>query len=368
MVSESDVCIKNEKLLKKTSNQKKEGKAMIRGSRQIMFDWSKILWKPSFLAFALSILCLICYGAKEAVCQSDYPNKPITIYVGYAAGGQTDIAVRKLAPEVSKSLGQPVVVENKPGAGSIVAAGFISKQAPDGYRLAAIASSALIRAPHMQQVPYDPFKDITPLIQLIINVPGIFVKADSSLKSFVDFAKLAKMSSEPIKCAIAGTGSGNHLTLEALKKKYGFNLEVVPFQGDAPSNTAILGGHLPVGCGSTGGFGTLVKQGELRLLALFGDSRINFFPEVPTGKELGYDLALDAKMIIVGPPNLSPLVIQRLEDAFSGPIGSPGYQKMLKDMCVTNEPYRGSKALQKLLLDEDKLNKEIIRTSGLAKE
>jgi tripartite-type tricarboxylate transporter receptor subunit TctC len=112
----------------------------------------------------------------------------------------------------------------------------------------------------------------------------------------------------------------------------------------------------------------LVKQGELRLLALFGDSRVNFFPEVPTGKELGYDLVLDAKMIIVGPANLPSLVTQKLEDAFSAPINSPGYQKMLKDLCVTNEPFRGSKALQKLLLEEDKLNKEIIRTSGLAKE
>ena len=106
-------------------------------------------------------LCLILSflpDNREALCQTDYPNKPITIFVGFAAGGQTDIAARKLASEVSKYLGQPVVVENKPGAGGIVAAAFISKQEPDGYRFAAISNSSLIRAPHMQQVPYDPLK------------------------------------------------------------------------------------------------------------------------------------------------------------------------------------------------------------------
>jgi tripartite-type tricarboxylate transporter receptor subunit TctC len=320
------------------------------------------------MVFVASLILFFLCGNQEAVGQSDYPSKPITIYVGFAAGGQTDIAARKLAPEVAKYLGQPVVVENKPGAGGIIAAAFISKQEPDGYRFAAISNSSLIRAPHMQQVPYDPFKDITPLAQLMINVPGIIVRSDSPLKNFKDFIKLAKGSVEPVKYAHVGIGTGPHLALEALKKKYGFNLEAVPFNGDAPTNTAIQGGHLPVGASSTGGFGALVKQGELRLLVLFGDDALDFFPGVPIAREFGYDLSLDAKQILVGPPKLPPAIIQKVETAFAQAINSPGYKKLMKDMCVTAEPFRGNQELSKLLAKEYEMNGEIIRMCGLGKK
>lgn len=317
------------------------------------------------------LLCIILFSfpdGQEAFGQSDYPNKPITIYVGFAPGGQTDIAARKLASEVSKQLGQPVVVENKPGAGGIVAAAFISKQEPDGYRFAAISNSSLIRAPHMQQVPYDPFKEITPLAQLMINVPGIIVKADSSIKTFKDFVNLSKGSVQPTRYAHVGVGTGPHLAMEALRKKYGFNLEAVPFNGDAPTNTTIQGGHLLVGASSTGGFGALVKQGELRVLVLFGDEPLDFFPGVPIAKEFGYDLSLDAKQILVGPSKLPSPIIQKIEAAFANAINSPRYKKLMQDMCVTAEPFRGSQELRKLLLKEFEINGEIIRMCGLEKK
>ncbi len=305
---------------------------------------------------------------QEVFAQSDYPNKPITIYVGFAPGGQSDISSRTLAPEVSKYLGQPVVIENKPGAGSIVATVFISKQESDGYRLAVISSSALVRTPHLQRVPFDPLKEVTPLIKFLTNIGGIFVKADSPLKSFDDLAKLAKSSKEPIRYCHTGFGSAAAVALEVLKIKYGFNVQEVPFQSDAQLNTAVLGGHILLGAGSTGGFGPLVKQRELRVLVLFSGTRLDFFPDVPTAKELGYDLVLDAKIMLIGPPSLPASITQKLDDAFSRCINTPSYENKLNDMGITAQPFEGSQALKKVIPEEYKMNGELIRLIGMAKK
>jgi len=321
------------------------------------------------LAFVLTIFALLFLAnLPEGLCQSDYPNKPITVYVSFAAGGQVDTGMRKLAPELAKYLGQPVIVDNKPGAGGVVATAYISKQRPDGYQLVATQNGCLVRAPHMQKVPYDSFKEITPIAQLMINMPGIFVRADSPLKTFDDFVNLAKSSKDSVKYGVVGVGSGSYLTMESLKKNYGFNLEAVPFEGDSPTNTAVRGGHVPVGCGSTGGFGPLVKQGVFRILAFFGDARLDIFAEVPNVKEFGYNVALDTKQILIGPGNLPPSVVEKLDQAFIKAMKTPAYKKLLEEMCVTNEPVRGSQGLRKLLFEEDKVYEQLIRNLGIEKK
>jgi tripartite-type tricarboxylate transporter receptor subunit TctC len=365
------MCIKQrsrERLIWGTKLNTKEGEIMNKnGFRKVVSRIIKL--KSEFvLVFSFIFILIFIQGVQKGFCQSDYPNKAITIYVSFAPGGQTDVAMRKLAPEVSKILGQPVVIENKPGAGGVVATAFISKQKADGYQLVATQNGCLVRAPHMQKVPYDAFKEITPIVQFIINMPGIFVKSDSPLKNFNDFAKLAKSSKEAVKYGVVGVGSGSYLTMESLKKNYGFNLEAVPFQGDTPTNTAVQGGHVPVGCGSTGGFGPLTKQGVFRILAFFGDSRLDIFPDVPNVKEFGYNIALDTKMILIGPRDLPSPVIEKLENAFKKAMNTPDYKKLMSDMCITSEPFRGSQALKTLLLEEYKMYGELIQKLGIEKK
>jgi tripartite-type tricarboxylate transporter receptor subunit TctC len=325
-------------------------------------------WRRVAFALALIVALLFFTNVPEGFCQSDYPNKPITVYVSFAPGGQVDTGMRKVAPEAAKYLGQPVIVENKPGAGGVVATAFISKQKPDGYQLVATQNGCLVRAPHMQKVPYDPFKEITPIVQLMINMPGIFVRSDSPLKTFSDFVNLAKSSKESIKYAVVGVGSGSYLTMESLKKNYGFNLEAVPFEGDSPTNTAVRGGHVPIGCGSTGGFGPLVRQGVFRILAFLGDTRLDIFPEIPNVKEFGYNIALDTKQILIGPANLPSPIVEKLEQAFIKAMDTPGYKKLMEDMCLTNEPIRNSQSLRKLLSEEDHTYGQLIRNLGIEKK
>jgi tripartite-type tricarboxylate transporter receptor subunit TctC len=341
---------------------------MIKNSFGRLVSWLIVARKLIVFILSLAALLLFVQDVGEVFCQSDYPNRPITVYVSFAAGGQVDTGMRKLAPEAAKYLGQPVIVENKPGAGGVVATAFISKQKPDGYQLVATQNGCLVRAPHMQKVPYDPFKEVTPIVQLMINMPGIFVMSDSPLKTFSDFVNLAKSSKESIKYGVVGVGSGSYLTMESLKKNYGFNLEAVPFEGDSPTNTAVRGGHVPIGCGSSGGFGPLVRQGVFRILAFFGDARLDIFPEVPNVKEFGYNIALDTKQILIGPGDLPSSTVEKLESAFIKAINTPGYKKLMEEMCVTDEPVRNSQSLRKLLSEENRVYGQLIRNLGIEKK
>jgi len=264
----------------------------------------------------------------------DFPTKPITIYCGFEAGTTTDLTARALAEAGQKILGVPVVVENKAGGGSTVAATLIASKKPDGYTLAVVASSALDTRHIMLDVPYDPFKDFT-FIQAYGNyVGGICVKKESPFKTVNDLLEYARKNPGALSYSSSGIGANQQLAVEYLAKQANVKIKHVPFKGGAPACTALIGGHVDFTAGA-GIHLNYVKQGIFRMLAVTStDKRDPDFADVPTLKDLGYQDLPPQEYLLVGPKGLPDPIFKKLEAGFRQAAYSPEFQKSLKNLSV----------------------------------
>jgi tripartite-type tricarboxylate transporter receptor subunit TctC len=277
---------------------------------------------------AWTALALCGFVSVPAVAQS-YPNRPITLIVPWPAGGSTDTHLRKLAELASKHLGQPVIVENKPGFGGMLGPSQMAKNAaPDGYTLSQITVNAF-RAPHLQKVDWDPMKDFTYIIGVSGYTFGVVVKSDSPFKTFNDLIAYAKANPGQMSYGSTGTGTSPHLLMEVVADKAGVKLLHVPFKGNADSTTALMGGHVMAQSDATG-WGKFVDAGTFRLLVTFGEQRTRW--GAPTAKELGYDVVSYSPYGIVGPKGMDPKVVKIVHDAFKKAIDDPEHQKVLQQL------------------------------------
>ena len=269
---------------------------------------------------------LLAGGANAA---DTFPTRPITLIVPWPAGGPTDTHLRKLSEIASRHLGQPIVVENKPGAGGMLGpAGMARGAAPDGYTLSQLTVAAF-RQPYMQKVDWDPLRDFTYIIGVSGYTFGVVVKADSQFKSFQDLMAYARANPGKMSYGSTGTGTSPHLLVEELASKAGVQLLHVPYKGSADATQALMGGHVMAGSDATG-WGKFVDQGAFRLLVTFGDQRTRW--GAPTAKELGYDIVSYSPYGIVGPKGMDPKVVRILHDAFRKAMDDPENTKMLQTL------------------------------------
>lgn len=274
---------------------------------------------------AVASLLLVPIGAGA----QDYPTRAITLIVPWPAGGSTDSHLRKLGELASKHLGQPIIIENKPGSGGMLGpAGMTATAKPDGYTLSQLVISAF-RQPHMQKVDWDPLKDFTYIIGVSGYTFGVVVKSDSPFKTFKDLMDYAKANPGKLSYGSTGTGTSPHLLMEEVAHKAGVQLLHVPFKGNAPSTTALMGGHIMAQSDATG-WGKFVDAGTFRLLATFGDQRTRW--GAPTAKELGYDVVSYSPYGIVGPKGMDPKVVKIIHDAFKKAIDDPEHHKVLAQL------------------------------------
>ncbi len=258
-----------------------------------------------------------------------YPTRPITLIVPWPAGGSTDTHLRKLAELVGKQLGQPVIVENKPGAGGMLGPATMARNAaPDGYTLSQLTVAAF-RQPHMQKVDYDPLKDFTYIIGVSGYTFGVVVKSDSPVKTFKDLVAQAKADPGKFSYGSTGIGTSPHLLMEEVASKAGMQLLHVPFKGNADSTQALMGGHVMAQSDATG-WGKHVDSGNFRLLVTFGEQRTRW--GAPTAKELGYDIVSYSPYGIVGPKGMDPKIVKILHDAFKKAIDDPEHHKVLQQL------------------------------------
>jgi len=258
-----------------------------------------------------------------------YPTRPITLIVPWPAGGSTDTHLRKLSELASRHLGQPIVVENKPGAGGMLGpAGMARSAAPDGYTLSQLTVAAF-RQPYMQKVDWDPLRDFTYIIGVSGYTFGMVVKSDSPFKTFNELMAYAKANPGKMSYASTGTGTSPHLLVEELAAKAGVQLLHVPFKGNADSTQALMGGHVMAQSDATG-WGKFVDQGAFRLLVTFGEQRTRW--GAPTAKELGYDVVSYSPYGIVGPKGMDPKVVKTLHDAFKKAMDDPEHQRILQTL------------------------------------
>src|ERR1041385_3677716 len=230
-----------------------------------------------------------------------FPAKPLTLICPWPAGGTTDTHLRKFAEVAQKYLGEPVVIENKPGGGGMIGPAQMAHLAkPDGYTVSQLPITAF-RLPHQRAVDWDPLKDFTYVIGITGYTFGVVVRADSPFKSFRELLDYARAHPGQLSYATPGTGTSPHLLMEEVAMKTGVTFLHVPFKGFAEGSQALLGGHVMAHSDSTG-WGRFVDAGQVRLLVTFGEKRTKW--GAPTAKELGYDLVSYSPHGLVRPRGL----------------------------------------------------------------
>ena len=296
--------------------------------------------------------------------QAPFPTRPITLIVPWSAGGATDITMRLMAELAGKTMGQRVVIENRPGAGGTLAMPVIQQAAPDGYTLAQMPYPAL-RAPHLQKVSWDPIRDTTPILQISGVTFGVVVPANSPFKSFDDLLKFAAAKPGELTISTNGLGTTPHVVLDELFGQRNLRYIHVPYKGTAEQMLAVASGQLMAGVNSNG-FVPYVDSGRLRLLATFNERRSARWANVPTLKELGYGITAMSPYGLVGPRGMDPQVVQTLHDAFKAALFDA--QHLAQLARYEQEPnYLGSKDYAAALSEAFAFERRNVERLGLTK-
>ena len=273
---------------------------------------------------------------RPGLAQRQFPDRPVRVLVPWAPGGTTDVQMRALCEAASKRLGQPVVVDNKAGAGGILAAqALASGTRPDGYTLAQMPVS-VFRYPQMApRPPFDPMKDFTWIIQLTGYLFGVVVRAEAPWRDFREFLAHAKANPGKLTYGSPGVGTSLRITMEQTAEQRGIDWVHVPFRGTAENVQALLGGQIDATADASG-WGELVKDGRLRLLVTWGAERAKRFPDAPTLREQGVDIVSASPYGLAGPKGMDPAVVQVLHDAFKAVLDDPAHLAVLEryDMSV----------------------------------
>jgi tripartite-type tricarboxylate transporter receptor subunit TctC len=295
--------------------------------------------------------------------QAAYPNKPIKLIVPFPPGGNVDLSARILAPELSRELGQPVVIENKAGAGGTLGLDAVAKSAPDGYTLGIASPVNHLAAPSLYpKLPYDSIRDFTP-VGLVASVPMVLVVGPSSpVKSVQELLKLARARSGALTMASAGSGSGNHIVGELFQDATGTQFVHVPYKGSAPANTDLAGGHVDLHFDQLSSVLPLVQGGKLRPLAVTTVKRSALMPDVPTLAEAGvakFDASTTLGLVLPG--KASPELAMRLNQVL---------EKVLKQPAVKEQFARLGADVRESTPTEyaDFIRTEIARTAKIVKD
>jgi tripartite-type tricarboxylate transporter receptor subunit TctC len=292
-----------------------------------------------------------------------FPNRPITLIMPFPAGGATDSQMRALALAAGKELGQTIVVMNQPGAAGTLGPASMARQAhADGYTVS-IVPATLFRMPHLQKVTFNPTTDFSYILNLTGYTNGIVVRADAPWKTLQELLADAKARPGKISYGSTGIGSGGHIAMERLLRAAGGpELNFVPFKGMAEETAALLGGHLDII--SDPGWGPLVEGGKARVLATLGEQRLRRWANVPTLKELGYDITVVSPVGLAGPKGMEPAVVQRLHDAFKNAMADATYQRILEQSDQPNV-YMGSAEYQQYAVAQFAREKQFIDQLGI---
>jgi tripartite-type tricarboxylate transporter receptor subunit TctC len=315
------------------------------------------------------LACLATLGALLAskALADEYPARPITLIVPYAAGGGNDVMARIVADKMSLALGQPIVVENRGGAGGSIATRQVAKSEPDGYTLGVGGTGTLAIDPTLySNVGYDPRKDFAP-IGLIATSP-LVVLVNPSVPAHSIKELIALAGKQPLNFASAGSGSGMHLGTELFAFMAGITLTHVPYKGSGPALTDLLGGHVAIYFSSLPPAIGLVKEGKLRALAVTGPTRSAIFPDLPTVAEAGlpgYEAVLHYG--IIAPAGTPAPVIEKLNKALRAALANP--EVTAKITADGAEPLPSTPAEYAADIDREETKwSDIVRKSGAKAE
>ena len=275
----------------------------------------------------LSATALVPFSAKS----QSFPTKPIRFVMPYAPGGSSEILARPIAQELSRTLGQSVFVDFKPGGGTTIGADFVAKSAPDGHTLVMMLSAHAINATLMPKLPYDTVKDFAP-ITIAATLPlVVVVPAQPPIKTFQDLIATARAQPGKLTFASAGPGNTSHLSVEYLKSRLGLDMIHVPYKGSGPAIIGLLGGEVNFMFDSLSSSLPQIKGGKFRALAMASARRSRILPDVPTVIESGVaDFDVSVWYSILAAANTPPQIVQRLHSEFVRVLRTPDVKEKIE--------------------------------------
>jgi tripartite-type tricarboxylate transporter receptor subunit TctC len=259
--------------------------------------------------------------AAPALAQERYPNRPIKLFVPWTAGSSSDVQMRSLAEVAQQRLGQPIVIENRPGASGTLHALALAQAKPDGYTLGQMHLSVVRRPFLVKQPQWDATTDYGHILRLCGWTFGVAVKADRPWKSWAEFIAHAKANPGKVTFATSGIATTNHLAMEELGEREGAQFTHVPFRGSSEGATAVLSGTVDCIADSSV-WVPQVESGAMRALCVWTETRVPRLPDVPTLKELGHDMVVTSPYGLSGPKGMNPEVVRRLHDVFKTALDS----------------------------------------------
>jgi len=312
----------------------------------------------------LALICCITHGMAASAQAPGFPNKPVRLIVPWPPGGSTDVTMRVLAQATSKYLGQPIIIENRPGAGGTLGVIALQSAAPDGYTLTQVPLG-VFRLPHTSAVSYDPLKDIAYIIGISGYTFGTVVPAGSPFKSMQDFAAYARANPGKLDYGSTGISTAPHLMMEEWALQQGLEFHHIPYKGSSDQMLALLSGQLMAGADATG-FGPHVDGGKLRLLATWGEHRTKRWPQVPTMKEL-YGIVSNSPYGIGAPRGTDPAVVKLLHDAFKKGMEDPDHLAIM-DKYDQELLYMSSEDYAKFARETLEKERKLLEKLGLTKK
>lgn len=301
----------------------------------------------------------------SAIAQTAFPSKPVHIFVPYPAGGGVDILTRTLGDALSKEWGQSIVVENRPGAGGVVASQALATSPPDGYTLIVVASGHATNPFLYPKMPYDTFKAFTP-ISLLASSPNILlVRKDSPFKTLADLLAAARAKPGSLSFGHAGNGTSTHLAGELLKNLAKIDMAAIPYKGGAPAINDLLGGQIPMSFNNGPESVGQIKAGTVRALGVTTAKRAAFLPDVPTiaeGGVPGYDT--EVWWGLLGPANMPADVVKKLSHDFIAALNTKSVKDRLEPLGATPIGSSPEEFAAKIKADYDKWG-PIIKAAGM---
>ena len=290
--------------------------------------------------FALAATALFAMGAVDCLAADDLPSgKPITVIIGFVAGGASDTSTRVVAKKVSENIGQPVVVENRPGAGATIATQYVVNSKPDGLTVILGTIGPIAVAPHMMKLGYDPIRDLAP-ITMGVNFPNVLVVPPSlHVKTLQEFIALAKKEPGKLTYASTGVGSASHLAGELFNQRAGVEIVQIPYKGGSAAMVDLLGGRISAYYSTPSTAEPHIKSGKLIALATTGLKRSEMFPDVPTIAESGYP-GFNASnwYAYLAPAKTPEATLDRLNAEFVRALNDPGVREQLREHGLVPDP------------------------------
>ena len=315
------------------------------------------------MRFVFAVLALLPPLLPLPALAQAWPTRPITVYVPFVPG-PTDSAVRKVSEVAARHLGQPIIIENKPGAGGTLGPALMARSArPDGYLLSVIPSS-LFRYHFMQKVDWDPIRDFTYIAGLTEDDMSIQVAADSPFKTFDDVVRWAKANPGRLTYGTPGLGTSMHLLTETAAAQLGIQIVHVPYKGASELVRALITGETMITADTAGAIQPQVAAGKARYLVQFSGKRVAWMPGVPTARELGLDFVYTVAVGIGGPRDLPAPILEKLAEAFRKGLEDPDTLKLLDTLKKDPWPV-GPAAYTAFAKKSVELERKMVERAGL---